>query len=191
MSQTGNASLVPLDVNKVRLRNHRSTSCAFTRLTLLQVVTGALFGLAIIAFIIRSYISVRADKKVHIEDYILLFAVLSLCGATGLAYAALEAQYALLQLVLHGFENDLAFELLGEIPRISKEENAATTIWWLVIFSVKMAFLFFFRRLIARLRSLRLWWWVACILTMVAALISVAISWLTCPYFTINGLLCE
>ena len=63
-----------------------------------------------------------------------------LCAATGLAYATLTAQYALLQLVLHGFEDDLAFELLGEIPRISKQENAASNVWWLVIFLVKMAF---------------------------------------------------
>lgn len=113
------------------------------------------------------------------------------CATTGLAYATLTAQYTLLQLVLHGFEGDLAFELLGEIPRISKQENAATNIWWLVIFSVKMAFLFFFRRLISRLRSLNLWWWFATTFTMIAGLVSIAVSWLTCPYFTVEGLLCE
>ena len=116
---------------------------------------------------------------------------MSLCAATGLAYATLTAQYALLQLVLHGFQDALDFELLGEIPRISKQENAATNIWWLVIFSVKLAFLFFFRRLTSRLRSLRVWWWFATILTIVAGLVSVAASWLTCPYFTVEGLLCE
>ncbi|KAF6225196.1 hypothetical protein HO133_010393 [Letharia lupina] len=169
MSQAGNASQVPIDVNKG--------------------VTGALFGLAIIAFIIRSYICIRIHKKVHVEDFILLFAVMSLCAATGLAYATLTAQYALLQLVLHGFEGDIVFRLLGEIPSISKEENAATNLWWLVIFSVKMAFLFFFRRLISRLRSLNVWWWFVTALTIIAGLVSVAASWLTCPYFTIGGLL--
>ena len=150
-----------------------------------------MFGLAIIAFIIRSYVGIRIHKKVHVEDYILLFAVVSLCGATGLAYATLTAQYAMIQLVLHGFENSLTFELLAEIPRISKQENAVTNIWWAVIFSVKMAFLFFFRRLISRLRSLNVWWWVATTLTVLAGLVSIAVSWLTCPYFTIDGLLSE
>ena len=151
-----------------------------------------MFGLAIIAFIIRSYICFRARMKVHVEDFILLFAVVCLCAATGLAYVTLTAQYAMLQLVLHGFEDDLAFEVLEEIPRISKQENAATTLWWLVIFSVKLAFLFFFRRLISRLRNLNIWWWFAITLTIVAGVVSMAASWLTCPYFTAEGLLlCE
>lgn len=169
MPQAGNSSQVPITANKG--------------------VTGALFGLAIIAFIIRSYICFRAKMKVHVEDFILLFAVVCLCAATGLAYVTLTAQYAMLQLVLHGFEDDLAFEVLGEIPRISKQENAATTLWWLVIFSVKLAFLFFFRRLISRLRNLNIWWWFAVTLTIVAGFVSMAASWLTCPYFTAEGLL--
>ena len=156
-----------------------------------QGVTGTLFGLAIIAFAARSYIRIRIHKQVRVEDFILLCAVVCLCAATGLGYATMTAQYALLQLVLHGFEDDLAFELLGEIPRISKQENAATTIWWLVIFSVKMAFLAFFCRLTFRLPNLKRWWWFATILTIIAGLVSIAASWLTCPYFTIKGLLCE
>ena len=140
---------------------------------------------------IRSYIRICIHKKVQVEDFILLFAVVCLCAATGLGYATLTTQYALLQLVHHGYEDDLAFELLGEIPIISKQENAATNFWWLVIFSVKMAFLFFFRRLTFRLRSLKLWWWFATTLTIIAGLVSIATSWLTCPYFTLEGLLCE
>lgn len=191
MSQAGNASLVTIDVNKVRSRTVRSIYCIVIRLTLPQGVTGGLFGLAIIAFVIRSYIRIRINKQVNVEDFILLLAVVSLCGATGLAYATLTAQYELLQLVLHGFADDLAFKQLAEIPRTSKEENAATNIWWLVIFLVKMAFLFFFRRLISRLRTLNIWWWFATTLTIIAGLVSVAVSWLTCPYFTVEGLLCE
>lgn len=142
-----------------------------------------------IAFIARSYVRIRIHKKVQVEDFILLFAVMSLCAATGLAYATLGAEYALIQLVLHGFERDLAFELLGEIPRISKEANAAATVELLVIFSVKLAFLFFFRRLISRLRSLKVWWWFVTTFTIIAGIVSIAASWLTCPYFTVNGLL--
>ena len=155
------------------------------------MVTGALFGLAIVAFFIRGYIRIRIHQKVQVEDYILLFAVVCLCATTGLAYATLPAMYALIQLVLHGFENGLNFELLGEIPRISKQENAATTLEWLVVFSVKIAFLFFFRRLISHLRGLMIWWHVATTLTILAGLVGIAVSWLTCPYFTIEGLLCE
>ena len=156
-----------------------------------QGVTVALFGLAIVAFLIRGYIRIRIHQKVQVEDYILLFAVVCLCAVTGLIYATLPAMYALVQPDLHGFENDLMFDLLGEIPRVSKTQNSAQTIWWLVIYFVKIAFLFFFRRLISRLRGLNIWWWLATILTTFAGLVSMAVPWLTCPYFTIEGLLCE
>ena len=155
------------------------------------MVTGALFGLAIVAFLVRGYIRICIHQRVQVEDYILLFAVVCLCAVTGLGYATLPAMYALIELVLHGFENGLTFELLEEIPRISKQENAAANIWWLVIFSVKIAFLFFFRRLISRVRGLKIWWHVATILTILAGLASIAASWLTCPYFIIEGLLCK
>ena len=144
-----------------------------------------------VAFLIRGYIRICNHQKVQVEDYILIFAVACLCAVTGLAYATLPAMYALIQLAFHGFENDLTFELLGEIPRISKQQNAASNIWWLVIFSVKIAFLFFFRRLISRLRGLNIWWRVATTLTILAGLVSIAASWLTCPHFTIESLLCE
>lgn len=139
-----------------------------------------------VAFLIRGYIRIRIHQKVQVEDYILLFAVVCLCALSGLTYATLPALYALVQ--QYRLRNDLAFDLLGEIP---KQQNAAQNIWWLVIFSVKIAFLFFFRRLISRLRGLYIWWRVATTLTILAGLVSIAASWLTCPYFTIEGVLCE
>ena len=150
-----------------------------------------MFGLAIIAFVIRSYIRIRIYKKVFVEDFLLLFAVVCLCVATALAYVTLPGQYASLQVILHGFDNGLAFGLLGKIPEVSKEENVASTIWWLVIFPVKLAFLFFFRRLISRMRGLNLWWWCSTAFTVIAGLVCVVANWLTCPYFSIAGVLCK
>ena len=155
-----------------------------------------MFGLAIVAFLIRGYIRIRIHQKVQVEDYILLFTVVCLCADTGLAYATLPGWYDLIQLVLHGSENDLAFEVLEvevleEIPRVSNQENATQNISWLVVFSVKIASLFFFRRLVSHLRGLNAWWRVATTLTILAGFVSIAVSWLTCPYFTIEDLLCE
>ena len=140
-----------------------------------------MFGLAIVAFCIRGYIRIRIHQKVQIEDYILLFAVVCLCVVTGLVYTMLPEWYDTVQLVFHGSENVLAFELLGDIPRFPKRDNATQTIWWLVIFSVKIAFLFFFRRLTSRLRGLNIWWRVATTLTILAGMVNIAASWLNCP----------
>lgn len=145
-----------------------------------------------IAFVIRSYIRVRINKKFDVEDFILLFTVVSLCAATGCVFFLLTAQYELVQLALHGFEDELVSKL--ETRKVSNESVVAAIIWLIVIFSVKMVFLFFFRRLISRLRTLNIWWWFATTLTITAGEVSIVACWSICPggpFFTAKGALCE
>jgi len=106
-----------------------------------------------------------------------------------LSYNTMQAQYNSLAVILNGAEGGLIFSLLDELPEISKESNAVATLWWFVIVPVKLAYLFFFRRLISRLRDLNIWWWCVIIFTVPAGLACVAASWLTCPYFTAIGVL--
>ena len=152
---------------------------------------GALFGLAMIAFVIRSFIHLRINKQIHAEDFILLFAVACLCALTGLKYSSLVAQYDLFPELLNGLGGDLAFDVWGEITRTWKVENSEEILEFLVIYLVKLAYLFFFRRLIFRLRNLNNWWWVATSLTIVTGLVSEAAVWWTCPRFSVENLLCE
>ena len=150
-----------------------------------------LFGLAIITHATRTYIRARILKQFSTEDVFLLFAVICLCCSTGLAYSAMQNLYDSLAVILHGGQSGLIFSILDHLPETSKETNAETTLWWLVIFPVKLAYLFFFRRLISRLRDLNTWWWCVIVFTVPAGLISIAVCWLTCPYFTIKGVLCK
>ena len=120
-----------------------------------------------------------------------MFAVLCLCGTTSLVYITLQNQYDSLAVILHGAESGLLLNLLDKIPEIAKESNAAATLWWFVIFPVKLAFLFFFRRLISRLRDLNIWWWCVLTFTVLAGLVSIAAAWLTYPYSTLEGVLCK
>ncbi|MCJ1389307.1 hypothetical protein MMC18_002163 [Xylographa bjoerkii] len=154
-----------------------------------RAVTGTLFGVAIISYATRTYIRAIFLKQFSTEDGFLLFAVICLCCATGLAYSSMQAQYDSLAVIINGAEGGLIFTLLDELPQISKEENAAATLWWFVIVPVKMAYLFFFRRLISRLRNFNIWWWCVIAFTIPAGLACVAASWLTCPYFTATGVL--
>lgn len=86
---------------------------------------------------------------------------------------------------------DLLFDVLDNVPKIAKLSNSASTLWWFVIFPVKLSYLFFFRRLILRLRNLKIWWWCVVPFTIAAGLACLAASWLTCPYFTLQGVMCE
>ena len=123
-----------------------------------QGVSGALFGLAVITAITRTYIRARILKQWGIEDGLLAFAVVCLCGTTVLNYLTVDYLYNALDVILLGTGNSLG-ELLAQIPLMTKEADAAAALWWLVIFPVKLAYLFFFRRLIIRLEGLSRWWW--------------------------------
>ena len=121
-------------------------------------MTGTLFGLAVLTAIARAYIRARVLKQLAIEDGLLLFAVICLCATTILSYATLPDLYSALDVIVSGSGTQLG-NLLGKVLTDFKEEDAAVTLWWLVIFLVKLAYLFFFRKLIVRVRALNIWWW--------------------------------
>ena len=97
--------------------------------------------------------------------------------------------YDELQVVLHGGEGSLLAKVLDRIPEVAKEENATATLVWFVIFSVKMAYLFFFRRLLSRLEPFMRWWWLVVSFTVPAGVVCIAVAWLTCPYSSIEKVL--
>ncbi|KAI4154580.1 MAG: hypothetical protein LQ340_001589 [Diploschistes diacapsis] len=178
------APRIGMAANIVSRNAHRASGAKIS-----QGVTAALFGVAIVTYIIRTYIRIRVMQRFLADDYLLLFAVIFLIAATGLAFAAIGQQYDILTILLHGAEPDLIFGVLNEIPTTSKEENAASTLWWLVIIPVKLAFAVFFRRLVTRVRDLRLLCNFVIVFTILAGLVCVAVSWLTCPYFTTEGMI--
>jgi hypothetical protein len=152
-------------------------------------VTVALLGLAMATYVIRNYIRIRVLKQFSAEDCLLIVVAASLCAATGLAYATMPYQYNSLQVILEGDFSSLS-KLLSKIPQISMEENAAASLWWFVLFLVKMAYLVFFRRLIIRERVLNMWWWFSVAFTILDGIACVIADWLICPYFTTERVLC-
>ncbi|MCJ1307077.1 hypothetical protein MMC25_000723 [Agyrium rufum] len=152
-------------------------------------ITGTLFAAAIIAYGIRTYIRLRVLKRFLADDFLLSFAVICLIAVTALAYTGMQNEYDLLAVILHGADPALLVGLLDRIPQTSMEENAISTLWWFVIVPVKLAFLFFFRRLLYRVPDLKIWWYIVVVFTILAGLTCIAVSWLTCPYFTVVGVI--
>lgn len=99
-----------------------------------------------------------------IEDTLLAFAVLCLCATTVLSYLAVDYLYDALDVILLKGGQDLG-KLLAEVPKMTRISEAAACLWWMVIFPVKLAYLFFFRRLIVHLRALYIWWWCVFVFT--------------------------
>lgn len=122
-------------------------------------MTGALFGVAILAAATRIYIRAIKLKQFAIEDGLLLFAVAILCAVTVLCYLTLDNMYNLLDLILLGMGDQLLFDVIKTIPTEAKEANTMSMLWWLVLFPVKCAYLLFFRKLVFRLKKIETWWW--------------------------------
>jgi hypothetical protein len=61
-------------------------------------------------------------------------------------------------------------EDLSRMVVYSKWYNASMVLTWLAVYSVKLSFMFFFRKLISLVRSLEIYWW-----TIMGALIPTAI----------------
>ncbi|KAI4136964.1 MAG: hypothetical protein LQ341_005353 [Variospora aurantia] len=122
----------------------------------------------LMAYAARTYIRTFVVKQFLVEDALLLLAVVCLCGSTALAFSNMHSLYNILAVILHGPDLGQLVDTLNQIPEVSKRNNAASTLWWCVIYPVKLAFLFFFRRLIVRLPKLYMWWWLALPITVLA-----------------------
>lgn len=153
---TQNASKIPIEANKVS--RHTVEDLLYPPSHVRQGVTGALFGVAVITAIGRTYIRARILKQWGIEDGLLAFAVVCLCGTITLSYLTVDYSYNAVDAILLGAGNSPG-ALLAQVPLMTKVSDAAGALWWLVIFSVKLAYLFFFRRLIIRVHGLNRWWW--------------------------------
>ena len=154
-------------------------------------MTATLFGLALLTYAARTYIRTFVVRQFFAEDGLLLFAVICLCVVTGLDLSDAQHLYDSLAVILHGPDLALLIETLGEIPEISRRNNAASALWWCVIFPAKLALLFFLRRLIVRSPRLYMWWWWALAITLVSWVVSTVADMLTCPYVSTQQVLCR
>lgn len=118
-----------------------------------------MFGVAILTTAVRIYIRAFKLKQLALEDGLLLFAVAVLCGVTILCYATVRDIYNFLDLILLGAADKILLDVIEAKPTEAKETSAMAMLWWLVIFPIKFAYLFFFRKLIFRLKKIKIWWW--------------------------------
>ena len=120
--------------------------------------TGALFGIAILAYLCRLYTQLSVHKRFFAEDWVLLFAVIVLVANTAIYYVLFPHLRRTLELTWGVVNAELISEVFSKIPIEAREMNAIVTLWWITIFLVKMAYLLFFRNLIARLKNLERYW---------------------------------
>ncbi|KAI9824019.1 MAG: hypothetical protein M1826_007552 [Phylliscum demangeonii] len=133
-------------------------------------MSGLLFGLAMIAATARFVVRVRLQRRLLLEDIILLFACALLIAGSGLLYHDMEMVY---------LQEALVASSRPDFDRLPKDWLRKTilnqkTVWaYLVlsssaIFAVKFTFLSFFRALVDRQQKMLRYWWVVVVITALA-----------------------
>lgn len=142
-------------------------------------MTATLFGLALLTYAARIYIRSFVLKEFFAEDGLLLFAVICLCIVTGLDLSDTHHLYDSVAVIFQGPDSMLLINIV------------TSALWWCVIFPAKLAFLFFFRRLILHLPRLYMWWWCALAIMLLSWAASTVADVLRGPYVTTQQGLCR
>lgn len=149
-----------------------------------QALIGVFYGLAIVVASIRLILQARVNRRLYLDDYILIFACVSLTASTVLGYANVESLYWNEDLIYNPAH---IYYLLAEhvdvASRIYVNERlqySYSTILWTSIFAIKFAYLIFFRRLIDRITPLTTYWRVVLGITMVSFFICIVSIYVSC-----------
>lgn len=82
----------------------------------------------------------------------------------------------------------IQLEDIESMPLYFKWYNVSMVLTWMAVYSVKLSFMFFFRKLISRVRSLEIYWWAIMGVLVPAALFSAFFSFWICDDFSMTYL---
>jgi len=139
-------------------------------------------GIAIAAGAARTGLRVWRFRRIDADDIFLLLSVMFLAGGVVVAWDARDLSYLQMSLSLELVESAPAdFGMRMAMLQLLNDIGGILT--WLSIFSVKLSFLFFFKKLVTRVQYLDKYWWVAFGAVLVGTAANVAMGFIICPHF--------
>ncbi|KAF2656386.1 hypothetical protein K491DRAFT_678146 [Lophiostoma macrostomum CBS 122681] len=148
-----------------------------------QAATITLFVIAIVCTLARFIVRATSRRKPSLDDWLVLLATASLIVTFTLLNLCFETLYIL------EATNDFAGTFvitqadIAAILTFNQYSNAFIPMFWLTIYSIKLAFLAFFHILIRQLEDwLRYYYWSAVLLTIACMFSNLTMSLATCPY---------
>ncbi|PIG86720.1 hypothetical protein AARAC_010734 [Aspergillus arachidicola] len=149
------------------------------------ISTGIFFGLAVLGFLMRFFIRFRIrGERFAVDDGLLLVAFAFLIASMVIMYhTVIDRMYIVYALLLR---------IEGVVPPgnwrdISSQfhlwSSVCLTLIWLCYSAVKLSFLFFFKKLIDRIRPWLTYWWIITIFNGAVLTYGSIIYFITCPYF--------
>ena len=152
-------SNIPEDVLKV-LPFRCASLGKHTRITahIVQVVSGILFSVSMLAAITRTTIRIRLTERLQIDDGFLFLACICSIATIILLYKSVPDIYLFGILESDPTAIHIPANIIQDINWLQRSSSAYLFVTWVAIFAVKFSFLAFFRRLISRLENIILYW---------------------------------
>lgn len=151
----------------------------------LKVVIGVFFGIAILTAAARISIRLWLQKRLRLDDYLLLFSCVCLTGATGVLYYGTRSIFLGAELTFNPavvFEPGVnEAEILHQVDLIPKINWTYLALSWVTIFFVKFGFLSLFRQLVNRLPQMYRLWKGVLIFTGLVFAFAVCDGFIACP----------
>lgn len=129
-------------------------------------------------------LQLRIHRCFYADDYFLIFACVCLTAGTALGYANIGSLYWSQEL---NYNPTHIYYLLADRVDIGAGINKYQRIWygwttllWATIFVVKFAYLAFFKRLIARVKSLIIYWRVVVVITVISCPVCIVSPYVAC-----------
>ena len=149
-----------------------------------QVLVGTFYGVAIITASVRLILQIRFHRRLHVDDYFLIFACITLTAGTILGYANVGALYWTQELNYNPSQFFVFLaqhvDIAAHIDRYERLYYSWPVLLWATIFVVKFAYLAFFRRLIERIRPLFIYWKIIVGITVVSFPICIISVYVAC-----------
>ncbi len=121
------------------------------------------------------------SHRITVDDGFILLALSALISGTTVLY--FDIPYIYLQEDVEAGLRAPPANLIPQLLRDEKLQDAAATLMGLTISSVKFSFLFFFKSLVKQQRKMMIWWWCICILLIPTTAILMFSNLMACPYF--------
>ena len=140
-----------------------------------------LLGLAVAVAVGRISARLYKSQRITVDDGFFLLAFSALISGTTVLY--FDIPYIYLQEDVEAGLRSAPANLIPQLLRDEKLQDAASTLLGVTITSVKFSFLLFFKSLLKQQRKIMIWWWCIFIFLIPTAAILMFSNIISCPYF--------
>jgi len=150
-----------------------------------QIIIWVFFGLAMVTATSRIVIRLLYQRRLRLDDYLLLLSCAFLTAATGVLYYGTSIIFLISEIAVNPAEvfkpGANQVEILRKVNLVSKINWTYLTLSWATIFWIKFGFLALFRQLVDRVARLYTFWKGVVVFTTLVFAFAICDGFIACP----------